>query len=81
MWDAVKATKPGEGTPAACNPYNCVAALRDLAQALHSGGEEAQQVAGDPDPGDDAGDVGMWAERLDGPGIAVRPMPTYTLPP
>ncbi|NBE98112.1 hypothetical protein FE391_33630 [Nonomuraea sp. KC401] len=78
MWDAVKATKPGEGTPGARNPYNCVAALRDFTQALHSSAEEAQQVAGDPDPGDDdAGDVAMWAERFTKRGSDV---PTYTLP-
>ncbi|MEU4575989.1 hypothetical protein [Nonomuraea sp. NPDC023979] len=79
MWDAVKATKPGEGTPAARNPYNCVAALRDLADALRSGGEEAQRVAGDPDPdlGDDTGDVAMWAERFGATGIDL---PVYTLP-
>ncbi|MGW0802725.1 hypothetical protein [Nonomuraea sp. NPDC002799] len=38
-------------------------------------------MAGDPYPGDDdAGDVGMWAKRFDGPGIAVRPMPTAQIP-
>ncbi|MER5322935.1 hypothetical protein [Streptosporangium roseum] len=80
MWDAVKATKPGEGTPAARNPYNCVAALRDFADALRSGGEEAQRVAGDPDPDpgdDDTGDVAMWAERFSATGIDL---PVYTLP-
>ncbi|MGI5293038.1 hypothetical protein ACQEVF_58360 [Nonomuraea polychroma] len=78
MWDAVKATKPGEGTPAARNPYNCVAALRDFTQALHSSAEEAQQAAGHPDAGDDdAGDVDMWAERFTGRGFAA---PAYTLP-
>ncbi|MGI5292840.1 hypothetical protein ACQEVF_57350 [Nonomuraea polychroma] len=81
MWDAVKATKPGEGTPAARNPYNCVAALRDFTQALHTSAEEAQQVASDPDDDEDGrGDVDMWAERFEGPGIALRPRPTYTLP-
>ncbi|MGV9383553.1 hypothetical protein ACWDRB_47605 [Nonomuraea sp. NPDC003707] len=78
MWDAVKATKPGEGTPAARNPYNCVAALRDFTQALHSSAEEAQQAAGDPDSGDDdVGDVAMWSERFTKRGSDV---PTYTLP-
>ncbi|MFC5830701.1 hypothetical protein [Nonomuraea insulae] len=78
MWDAVKATKPGEGTLAARNPYNCVAALRDLADALRSGGEEAQRVAGAPDPGDDdTGEVAVWAERFGATGIDL---PIYTLP-
>jgi hypothetical protein len=47
-----------------------VAALRDLADALGGSAEEAQRVAGDPNPGDDdTGDVAMWAERFGATGI------------
>lgn len=57
-----------------------MAALRDFAAELHAAAEQAQDAAGDPEPDDDRGDVDMWIERFGGPGIAIEPMPTYTLP-
>ncbi|HEX4815138.1 MAG TPA: hypothetical protein VFV66_20545 [Nonomuraea sp.] len=80
LWDAAKATKPGS-EPGNLDGYNCVAALRDFTAELHAAAQQAQADAGDPDSDDDdQGDVDMWAERFDGPGIGVNPMPAYTLP-
>ncbi|MEV3986258.1 hypothetical protein [Nonomuraea sp. NPDC049758] len=78
IWDAVKATKPGEGSPATRNPYNCVAALRDFAGELHAAAVQAQRAAGDPEHDDDGpGDVDMWAEHRTSTGCG---RPRYTLP-
>jgi hypothetical protein len=81
LWDAAKATRPGS-EPGNLDGYNCVAALRDFTAELHALAEQAQADAGDPDHDDDngPGDVDMWRERFGGPGIAIEPMPTYTLP-
>jgi hypothetical protein len=76
MWDAVKATAP-EGTPATRNPYNSVAALRDLAMELWSAAQQAQASAGDPD--DVADDVTMWAQETTPTGLQSQRAFFYAL--